>query len=253
MTVLEAYRACLVELNKVQAPSLLLEDFVYLFNKGIQQYINKKYQMFELTQQATDDLRFLTKSIKVSDLQLHDGNDVFGTSYDCILPRDYVHMLNVICEFEKLNPKCEKCPTFRVGAKKVTSNQWPTIITNHYMQPSVKQPYYYIINIDDPTLYVGSTGIRDANSYIPSMQIKCGNDSKTFLKAVYIDYLRAPQKVSLTQEEIDSVVDRSQILEFSDQVNYKIIDETIALIMENNSNPRIQTYPAITNSTMPTK
>jgi hypothetical protein len=45
-----------------------LEDFVYLFNKGIQQYINKKYQMFELTQQATDDLRFLTKSIKVSDL-----------------------------------------------------------------------------------------------------------------------------------------------------------------------------------------
>jgi hypothetical protein len=35
MTVLEAYRACLIELNKVQAPSLLIDDFVYLFNKGI--------------------------------------------------------------------------------------------------------------------------------------------------------------------------------------------------------------------------
>jgi hypothetical protein len=35
MTVRELYNNVLVELNKVQAPSLLLEDFVYLINKAV--------------------------------------------------------------------------------------------------------------------------------------------------------------------------------------------------------------------------
>jgi hypothetical protein len=49
-----------------------------------------------------------------------------------------MHMLNVICEFEKKDNKCEKCPTVRVGAKKLTSNQWPTVVGNYYMKPSVR-------------------------------------------------------------------------------------------------------------------
>lgn len=35
MTVKELYNSVLVELNKVQAPSILLDDFVYLLNKAI--------------------------------------------------------------------------------------------------------------------------------------------------------------------------------------------------------------------------
>jgi hypothetical protein len=35
MTVREVYNYVLVELNKVQAPSVLLDDFVYLLNKAI--------------------------------------------------------------------------------------------------------------------------------------------------------------------------------------------------------------------------
>lgn len=248
MTVLEAYRACLIELNKVQAPSLLIDDFVYLFNKGIQQYINRKYHTFEVTQQATDDLRHLTKTIKKEekDLPTNQG-DVFGTSYDCELPRDYMHMLNVICEFENQKDKCAKCPTFRVGAKKLTSNQWPTIVGNYYMKPSVRQPYYYIINIEDPEKYGSSRNDRDANSYKPMMQIKCGNE--TALKAVYIDYLRAPKKVVLTQADIDAVADPTEELEFSDYVIYEIINEVITIVLENTGNPRIQSQPAVTHTT----
>lgn len=48
MTLREAYEATLVELNKVQAPSLLLDDFNYLFNKAIQKYFNKRYSLFEV-------------------------------------------------------------------------------------------------------------------------------------------------------------------------------------------------------------
>ena len=35
MSIKDAFEACLIELNKVQAPSLLLKDFIYMFNKSI--------------------------------------------------------------------------------------------------------------------------------------------------------------------------------------------------------------------------
>jgi hypothetical protein len=35
MTARQVYEAMLVELNKTEAPSLLLEDFNYFFNKAI--------------------------------------------------------------------------------------------------------------------------------------------------------------------------------------------------------------------------
>ena len=47
MSIRDAFENCLVELNKVQAPSLLLDDFIYLFNKSVQQYINIRYNLFE--------------------------------------------------------------------------------------------------------------------------------------------------------------------------------------------------------------
>ena len=43
MTIRQAYEYILVECNKVKAPQVLLEDFIYLFNKAIQQYINSVY------------------------------------------------------------------------------------------------------------------------------------------------------------------------------------------------------------------
>jgi hypothetical protein len=38
----------LIELNKVKAPSILVEDFNYFFNKGIYQFVNKVYNLYEL-------------------------------------------------------------------------------------------------------------------------------------------------------------------------------------------------------------
>ena len=37
MTIRNVYDYILIECNKAKAPSLLLEDFVYFFNKAIQQ------------------------------------------------------------------------------------------------------------------------------------------------------------------------------------------------------------------------
>lgn len=56
MTVRQAYEFALIECNKLKAPALLLEDYIYLFNKAIQQYVNSVYNRAEYNQQSSDDL-----------------------------------------------------------------------------------------------------------------------------------------------------------------------------------------------------
>ena len=48
---------------------MLLEDFNYFVNKSVQQYINKKYNVYEINQQSSDDLRVLqtTATLDVTD------------------------------------------------------------------------------------------------------------------------------------------------------------------------------------------
>ena len=144
MSIRDAFENCLVELNKVQAPSLLLDDFFYLFNKAVQQYINIRYNLFETKQQLTDDLRVLLNTHKEV---LNPG--VVGT-FDgptIELPSDYMHMLNCICTFTQTKEhKCGNSKTITKGANKMDTTQWSHVIENYYMKPSVKQPYYYIMN-----------------------------------------------------------------------------------------------------------
>jgi hypothetical protein len=60
-------------------------------------------------------------------------------------------MLNCICEFrDKTGTRCTEGGLFQQGANKLDTSQWSHVINNAYMKPSVKRPYYYIINIDDP-------------------------------------------------------------------------------------------------------
>lgn len=260
MTVRELYNNVLVELNKVQAPSLLLEDFVYLVNKAVQKYINKRYNFFEMNQQLTDDLRVLLKSSEAL-IESKDKKNKLITSnidgapqYD--LPEDYMHILNCICTFEKTsNSKCSNNTEKQyeaIPASKLDTASWPHTIENYYMKPSRKRPYYYIINIQDPSANINYTvdqveGVRYGNSQVPVIQIKSGKDKPS---AVYVDYLRAPKYIDLTIEDLDDIDDNTPQLEFPDYVTYEIINELVTLILENNKDPRVQTQPAISQSVM---
>jgi len=62
MTARELYEYALIEVNKIEAPSLLLEDYNYFINKAVQQYINKVYNRYDINQQSTDDLKVLKTS-----------------------------------------------------------------------------------------------------------------------------------------------------------------------------------------------
>ena len=102
MTVRQVYEAHLIEMNKTQAPSLLLEDFNYFFNKAINQYVNKKYNLYDVNQQSTDDMRVL----KASSILTVKKTSFYGEStgvtgrigavYEAYLPIDYLHLLNYV-------------------------------------------------------------------------------------------------------------------------------------------------------------
>ena len=74
MTARELYEYALIELNKLEAPSLLLEDYNYFINKAVQQYINLVYAKLEIDQQSTDDIRVLKTSAILTPKELIENS-----------------------------------------------------------------------------------------------------------------------------------------------------------------------------------
>jgi len=92
-------------------------------------------------------------------------------------------------------------------------------------------------------------GQRLANASKVRVEIRTGKDSSIFeLKSIYIDYIKAPQYIRLTQEQIDLTEDTSQMMEFPDYVCQEIINELTHLIMENSSDQRLQSHMPVTMS-----
>jgi len=144
-TVKQIYEAILVELNKVEAPSLLLEEFNYLLNKAILQYVETVYSVYDSSQQTTDTLNVLKGSVVLesTDLIMDDKKYFNG-----ILPLDYYHLLNCIIEYKVTHRyKCyDPTITHFFSAKRLTADLYGYAINNAYLRPSYKTPYYYIQN-----------------------------------------------------------------------------------------------------------
>ena len=90
------------------------------------------------------------------------------------------------------------------------------------------------------------SGSRLANASKVLLEIRCGKGSKRFEpEKVYIDYIKAPMNIHLTLEDINRVKDTTPILEFPNYVCYEIINIFVKLLMENYSDPRLQTNLAV--------
>ena len=95
-----------------------------------------------------------------------------------------------------------------------------------------------------------TAGDRLANPSMVRLELRFGNDDSVFVpNKVYIDYLKAPMYIRLTQEQINSTLDYSQTLEFPDYVCFEIVNIFTRLLMENAGDPRLQTNMPI-NSTI---
>lgn len=129
MTTRQLFEYSLIELNKVQAPSLILEDYNYFMNKAINQFINKIYNLYEVNQQKTDDLRVLKSTAVLVPLDSTNNinlsvSALLSKIYEINLPDDYLHILNCIVEYTVT--KDYKCYTggnkVQFGAKRLTSD-----------------------------------------------------------------------------------------------------------------------------------
>lgn len=311
MTLKQVYEALLVEMNKVEAPSLLLPDFNYLVNKAVLQYINTRYNIYDANQQTTDDLRVLkaTAILPVKKTNSAYGTTdsetikgLYGATYETELPPDYLHMLNCVCIFKVSEQKdCwDAGDLWNCGATRLTSDMWPLVINNFYMRPSYRRPYYFIHNVnksvelptnsyvkdiegeeglgtgtdapsrdynyqDNPNLSrsikIGekseslvekNIGRRFGNASTVRCEIRYGKDDSVFkLQSIHIDYLKSPQHLRLTQTQLDSTKDTSQMMEFPDYVCQEIINGLVKLVMENSSDPRLQTNIPVNQTIAP--
>ena len=179
MTAKQVFEAVLMELNKQNAPSIDLETFNYFFNKAINQFINKQFNVgVDTDQQRTDDIRVLKTSAilkpvktpadlsevitkllgktdgdngKKGDAEVVSSDSVYGATYEFNLPADYLHLLNCICIYQvkkRINCPYNVGDIVRKGAIKCNADTWPLIIDNLYMRPTYKRPYYYINNLN---------------------------------------------------------------------------------------------------------
>lgn len=107
------------------------------------------------------------------------------------------------------------------------------------------------ININGQELSLREKGaeIRYGNRSEVRIEIRYGTDDSIFeLEKVYVDYIKAPQHIRLTQQQLDYTEDISQLLEYPDYVCQEIINELVTLIMENISEQRLQTHPIVNQS-----
>lgn len=94
-----------------------------------------------------------------------------------------------------------------------------------------------------------TANLRYGNKSKVRMEIRYGKDNTIFeLWNVYIDYLKVPQFIRLTIDQVEEVEDNSQTLEYPDYVCQEIVNELVKLIMENESNPRLQTSIPVNQS-----
>lgn len=172
MTAKQLFKNSLIELSKVNAPALKLYEFNYYINKAISQYINTIYNIYDVNQQTTDDLRVLQGTVYLTpslvsksnqpivgqDTDLKEANyltsrynqisSLYGAAYECWLPMDYLHILNCICTFRVKAPyDCYDANTYiQKPATRLTADAWPIVMDDIYNRPTHEKPYYQVYN-----------------------------------------------------------------------------------------------------------
>jgi len=152
----------------------------------------------------------------------------------CELPKDYLHVLGCTVEFKDgaAKPYCNNGYSDEFSlCRRLTSDQLPSIIQNAYLKPTYKNPYFFL----QP----------DENK----VDIICGKNGGIIPKNLYMDYLKTPEKIELTWDDVQGEPKEGSHMndpcEFPNAVAYEIINIFVRLVLENSSDPRLQTNFAV--------
>jgi hypothetical protein len=128
------------------------------------------------------------------------------------------------------------------------------IENNSYMKPAPNRPYHQVFNNNmnsGVVTFPANLSAYKEYQNKPRFIIHVG-DANTYMELVRIDidYLKLPEVVVLKDEDVFSALtDTSQVLEFPKGVRNEIIRECVDILLERESNPRIQTHPLLNQET----
>ena len=81
------------------------------------------------------------------------------------------------------------------------------------------------------------------------LEIRVGDErTKKTPTSAYIDYLKTPKVINLTDDDLENDNDLTAELEFPEYACFEIINEFVKLLLENASDPRLQTNIPINQS-----
>lgn len=236
MTAKQLFEGFLMELKKEESPHFHLREFNYYVNEVINEFCNNIYLTFERNQGSLDYLRNIKKYI-----ELNSFNPTQISSWKTPLPTDYRHLANCIVYLKVVKPIQDKCyPPSDVlidfEVKRLPSDQRQSIIKDYFQRPRYFRPYWHIV---DNNIEI----FLDTNVGLP------GSGAPIELHKITMDYLKAPEEITLTYDQAyDDFVDSSQVLEFDEIAAKEIRKLLIQRVMERDMNQRLQSHIPITQT-----
>lgn len=238
MTARDVYDGVLMELNKVHAPALTVEEFVYFLNKAILAFTNERYNFYAVNQQLSDDLRALVKSydytLSNADIVTNSSDGVIYVLHEMQNISDYFHALS--CDL--IVKHAVSLRTKRYAAKRMTLDMYGSIYNNEYLKPALHRPYFLLL----PT-----TDDENAKRNTPTIRIFVG-DAVTNISpyAIRVFYLKLPMEATLTDSDVYSLTaDNSSVLEFPDYLKNEFVKRVTEFQLEVTRDTRAQTFPQL--------
>ena len=238
MTARDVYDGVLMELNKVHAPTLTVEEFVYFLNKAMLAFTNERYNFYAVNQQLSDDLRVLVSQynyiLSSVDIVTNDAEGVEYVLHTMQNVTDYLHIIS--CDL--IVKHAVSLRTKRYTAKRMTLDMYGAIYNNEYLKPALHRPYFLLLPTEDQD---------NAKRNTPTIRIFTG-DAVTNINpyAIRVFYLKLPMEATLTDNDVYNLgSDESSVLEFPDYLKNEFVKRIAEYQLEVTRDTRAQTFPQL--------
>lgn len=260
MTLKEIYENVLIEAKKVGTATLHLEDFNYYVNKVINEVINRKYAIYDVNQQTSDDLQVLVRPLRIEKDGTTSGSYTDALGVENInkykedgkifhLPSNYYHLLNCVVNIKVIQAGYKGRALNDImpfGGTRLTAETEAMVVSNAFLKPAFNR-HYYILQDSKYTIS------ESESDNVPKLEVRSGVLSPFFeIDSVDILYLKRPDKLTLTSIQRDTLTDTSGNMEFPEYINFEIIKGVVMYVLENNKDVRLNTFaPLNSDSTQP--
>lgn len=225
-TLKDIYEAALIEIAKEGAPVFHLREFNHYVREAVNEVVDDLLMAFETGQKVLDYLKGIKRTVNIN--TFNPGAYLNSVSFD--LPADYRHLTGLIVNYNVTSTIYDDCyevgSVINKGSKRLDSDTYVSIINDPYQKDRYDRPYHITI------------GNR--------IELLTGVHPGITTSSVTLDYIKVPERLTLTQDQaFNETTDTSQVLEFDEITNRKILDKTTLKLLEKFGDPRIQSNPVI--------